>query len=94
MSDNNHLLLPLVISLGAISLVLLAVLIFKGVLAPQNAVKSHAAGTTTDPAKCQGNADPSAKCFKCETGNNKNNPVGILDFSCFAKFYGQSVGKP
>ncbi len=91
-NNNNHFLLPLVVSLGAISLVLLAVLLFKGVLQPQNPQKSRAAGTTTDPTKCQGNTDPSAKCFKCETGTNKNNPVGILDFSCFAKFYGQTVG--
>ena len=91
--NNPRLMLPVVIALGAISLVLLAVLVFMGVNRPQNAVPSKAVGTTTDPAKCQGNPDPSSKCFKCETGNNKNNPVGILDFSCFAKFYGQTVGK-
>lgn len=92
MFQKTRLMLPLVIALGAISVVLLTVLIIKGVQKPQNAVPSRAAGTTNDPLKCQGNTNPDPKCFKCETGTNKNNPIGILDFSCFGKFYGKTVG--
>lgn len=93
-NDRTRLYLPVVIALGAIALVLMGVLVFKGVQKPQNAVPSHASGTTSDATKCQGNTNPDPKCFKCETGNNKNNPVGILDFACFAKYYGKTVGTP
>lgn len=48
--------------------------------------------TSTD-TDCQGNTNPSAKCFKC-SDRNLPGQVGILDFACFAKYYGQDVGKP
>ncbi len=91
--NRSPLFLPLVISLGAISLALLAVLVFRGVERPQNATPSQAAGTTTDPSKCQGNANPSARCFDCHKDATDKSQVNTLDFSCFAKFYGKSVGK-
>lgn len=81
-----------VLIVGLISVGVIWFLVIRGVGQQQSAVPSRAA--ETDPNKCQGNAAASAKCFKCETGNNKNNPIGILDFSCFAKYYGQTVGKP
>lgn len=88
--DKTKLYLPLVLAFGAISLAVIAILIIRGIERPQNAVTSKAAGV--DASQCQGNPTASAKCFKCETGNNKNNPIGILDFSCFAKYYGKTVG--
>lgn len=91
-NDNNRLLLPLVVSLGTVSVALIGFLVFRGVMQPQNAQPSKAAGTTVDPTLCQGNPNPDPKCFKCETGTNKANPIDILDFSCFAKYYGQRVG--
>ena len=91
-NDRTRLYLPIVMALGAASLALIAILVFKGVLTSQNAVPSEAVLITTDPNKCQGNRDPSARCFKCETGANKNNPIGILDFACFAGVYGKAVG--
>jgi len=93
MNTNNRFLLPLVVSLGVVSLAIVGFLVWRGVQKPQNAVPSRAtANTNSDPTKCQGNPNPSAKCFKCETGTNKNNPVSILDFRCFANFYGKTVG--
>ena len=67
-------------------------LLTRGINRSQNAAPSKAA--EVDPDKCQGNKNPPPKCFKCEAGSGKNNPVGMLDFSCFAKVYGQNVGKP
>ncbi len=92
---NNRFLLPLVIALGLVSLVIVGFLVWRGVQKPQNVVPSQATSpnTNSDPNKCQGNPNAAAKCFKCETGINKNNPVGILDFSCFKIFYGKSVGQ-
>ena len=90
---NKQLLLFIgIVFVGLISLGIVFFLVKSGVQKPQNAVPSHASGT--DTTTCQGNSNPPAKCFKCETGTNKNNPISILDFQCFSKFYGQTVGKP
>lgn len=96
MQTNNRFLLPLVVALGLISLAIVGFLVWRGVQRPQNPTPSEAASPNlnSDPNKCQGNPNASPKCFKCETGNNKNNPVGILDFSCFRNFYGKTVGTP
>lgn len=91
---SNHKILPIVsLVLILASLAFLAFFVIRGINKPQNAVPSHATGTTTDPTKCQGNPNPDPKCFKCETGTSKNNPIGIYDFNCFKNFYGQTVGK-
>ncbi len=93
MPNNNR--VPLIVTgvLILVSLGALAFFVVSGINKPQNAIPSHATGTTTDPTKCQGNPNPDPKCFKCETGTNKNNPIGVLDFTCFKNFYGQTVGK-
>lgn len=91
--NRPRLSLFLVITFGAMSLVLLAVLIIKGVQQPQNATKSEAVGTTTDPAKCQGNANAVAKCFDCKKDSGTQSEVNILDFACFKNVYGKTVGK-
>lgn len=54
-------------------------------------------GVPTEDLKCQGNADAPAKCFDCKkdsTTNASSSEINILDFSCFAKYYGKEVGKP
>lgn len=90
--NKQLLLLAGILLVGLISLGIIYFLVVLGVSRPQQAVPSRAAETNTD--KCQGNANAQAKCFKCESGSNKNNPIGILDFQCFAKYYGQNVGTP
>ncbi|MCL4390191.1 MAG: hypothetical protein M1484_02075 [Patescibacteria group bacterium] len=95
-SRNNYFLLPLVVALGLVSVAVVVFLVIRGVSTPQNAVPSHAtsANTNSDPNLCQGNPNASAKCYKCETGSNKTNPIGILDFNCFNSWYGKTVGTP
>ncbi len=89
---SNHKILPIVsLVLILASLAFLAFFVIRGINKPQNAVPSKAA--EVDPNKCQGNPNASAKCFKCESGTSKNNPIGIYDFNCFKNFYGQTVGK-
>jgi hypothetical protein len=53
-------------------------------------------GIATADLKCQGNTDAPARCFDCkrDTGpKSSTSEINILDFSCFAKFYGKEVGK-
>lgn len=53
-------------------------------------------GVATEELKCQGNKDAPAKCFDCRkdaTANSSSSEINILDFSCFAKYYGKEVGK-
>lgn len=46
---------------------------------------------------CQGNTSAPARCFDCKRDNIGSNTgsseINILDFSCFAKYYGKEVGK-
>lgn len=54
-------------------------------------------GNRSEDLKCQGNLQAPAKCFDCKRDSSANSgasEVNILDFSCFAKFYGSTVGKP
>ncbi len=53
-------------------------------------------GTKAEELKCQGNKDAPAKCFDCKkdsSSNSSSSEINILDFSCFAKYYGKEVGK-
>jgi hypothetical protein len=53
-------------------------------------------GVSTEELKCQGNPDAPAKCFDCKKDSSTNassSEINILDFSCFAKYYGKEVGK-
>lgn len=49
-------------------------------------------GTVAPEVVCQGNVNAPAKCFSClkDVGGDQ---VNILDFACFAKWFGQNVGK-
>lgn len=42
---------------------------------------------------CQGNPNAPAKCFDCKRDSQTDSQVNILDFSCFANYYGENVGK-
>lgn len=49
-------------------------------------------GKTGDEA-CQGNVNAPAKCFDCKRDNPNDSQINILDFSCFANYFGENVGK-
>lgn len=92
---SNRFLLVIVIVLGSLSLVLIAFIVLRGVKQPQNPVVTRAADSQMkDPGKCQGNKNASARCFDCKKDSETESQINILDFSCFAKFYGSNVGKP
>lgn len=69
----------------------LVFLVARGVNRPQNATPSRA--YNSDPGVCQGNPNAVAKCFDCYRDATASGVVNILDFACFTKFYGQTVGK-
>lgn len=46
---------------------------------------------TQDRANCQGNSNPSVKCFSCRK-DSPTDQVNIFDFSCFSRWYGNNVG--
>jgi hypothetical protein len=53
-------------------------------------------GVSGAELKCQGNTDAPARCFDCKRDNSASSStseINILDFSCFAKYYGKEVGK-
>lgn len=53
-------------------------------------------GVPDSELDCQGNTDAPARCFDCKRDSstaNGSSEINILDFSCFAKFYGKEVGK-
>lgn len=53
-------------------------------------------GVPSEELICQGNTDAPARCFDCKRDNTSNagsSEINILDFSCFAKYYGKEVGK-
>lgn len=53
-------------------------------------------GVPTADLECQGNTDAPARCFDCKRDlgpSSTTSEINILDFSCFAKFYGKEVGK-
>jgi hypothetical protein len=53
-------------------------------------------GVPVDELKCQGNTDAPARCFDCKRDSGASSltsEINILDFSCFAKYYGREVGK-
>lgn len=53
-------------------------------------------GVPSTELQCQGNTDAPARCFDCKkdsSSSNSSSEINILDFSCFAKFYGKEVGK-
>lgn len=89
MRNKQFLLLAGFFFLGA-SVLLLSVLVARGMGRSQQATPSRAADDTT---KCQGNKLPSAKCFDC-VKDNTNDQINMLDYSCFAKYFNQNVGKP
>ncbi len=41
---------------------------------------------------CQGDSQGRAKCFDCYRDSDSVSEVNIVDFSCFSKYYGKSVG--
>lgn len=84
--------LLLTIFLGLLSLGVVFFLVRQGVQKPQNAVPSKAA--EGDKNKCQGNPDPSVKCFDCLNDKDVSGKgqINQADLSCFKKFYGQNVG--
>lgn len=91
MKSRYFLLLTIFLGLLVVGAVLFVVA--RGVQRPQNPTPSKAAGTVSDPAKCQGNPDPSPKCFDCQKDTGTS-IVNQLDFaSCFKKFYGKDVGQ-
>lgn len=54
-------------------------------------------GNRSEDLKCQGNTDAPARCFDCKKDTSVNasaSEINILDFSCFAKYYGKEVGAP
>ena len=81
-----------VIFIGVISLGIVLFLVNRGVGQEQRAVPSKAA--ESDTSKCQGKGNSPAKCFDCKKDATASSEVNILDFQCFTKFYGQTVGKP
>lgn len=57
---------------------------------------NESCGNPTEDLKCQGNTNAPARCFDCKKDlgpNSSSSEINILDFSCFAKFYGKEVGK-
>ena len=87
---NQKILLLAAIFFAAASILGLVVLIERGIGRSQQAVPSRAAD---DPAKCQGNKNPSVKCFDC-VKDITHDQINMLDYSCFAKYFNQNVGKP
>lgn len=88
---KSRYLLLLTIFLGLLSLAVVFFLVRQGVQKPQNAAPSKA--TEVDKNKCQGNPNPSAKCFDCLKDATDSGVINQLDFaSCFKKFYGKDVG--
>lgn len=55
--------------------------------------RDNSPAVAEEGGKCQDNPNASARCFDCKK-DSEGDQVNILDFSCFAKWYGQDVGKP